>query len=402
MNTQNINQSLFAILIFSLLFTACIKLDTDLKTEMDINTISFASKLAVSATLDGERGDFNIFIAEGRALCDHVPFRKEIIIRDGEIRLFEDDKLILTEPVPIDMFYIARSGNDDENGNWINATPQYWYRFNKSGISTRSGSVYRLEVEIDGYETATAVMTMPSVPVVTASMDTTVMVIKHWSPLYPNLNVFSTTQLPFRHYIYLPDGSYEGGFWPVSVHLTDPNPNENNYFALGTFNYTEKFGNMRGGIGVSDVQILQDNPDLEAQKGGLADTDYSDFYFFSPLFISDRSFSGKTAPLIFFSISESNSDPYIDHLFYIENHCYEKAVVRTKTFLRVQHFPESTFKYYRGQALQRQGVGFFTEPVTITGNVKNGYGYFNVFNAVSIQLLEYDYEHWTRIDPVIE
>jgi len=89
--------------------------------------------------------------------------------------------------------------------------------------------------------------------------------------------------------------------------------------------------------------------------------------------------------------------PWIGNPYYEDNPDYERVKYHLETYLRVQHFSESTFRYYRGQVLQRNRVGFFTEPVTITGNIENGYGHFAAINAVSIKLLEFEYEDYRYI-----
>ena len=385
------------IFIFSLLFAACVKLDTDLKKELDLNTISFPPKLVVFATLDGEKGCFNIRIAEGRSLADYIeprPYYEIEVIREGEIRLFEDDKLIMSESGTLDISYnlggtyiLEEVVNGVYGKMTLGSHNHFYYQFEKSGISTRAGSVYRLEVEIEGYETATSTITMPAAPVVAATIDTTVMVIKNYSQSF---NAYFDSIVSWRemgrHYINLPDDSYDVGFWPVSVQLTDPDPNARNYFAV----------EMNYGVGVSDISILQDNPDLEVLRGGLVGTNYADFYVFGTFLMSDRTFSGKTAPLTFYSIAENTSNPDIDNPSFTENPEYEKVVLQRTTSLRILQLHESTFRYYRGQALQQSKVGFFTEPVTLTGNIKNGYGHFAAFNATTIPLLEYEYQEWQR------
>ena len=354
-------------------------MDTELRTELDIKTFDFPPKLAVSATLDGEKGDFRIFIAEGNALASYTYPNRKIIVRDGEIRLFEDDKLILSEPGPIDMSHITPGGYMGEDGIWVNTPPYYWYRLHKSGISTRAGSIYRLEVEIDGYETVTSTMTMPAAPVVSATMDTSIIFTKNFDYGY---------------------GSYEVKFWPVSVHLTAPDPNVHNYLALDIIDYNKEegmenyYGNLQ--IGVSDISILQDNPDLEAQQGVLVSSE--DFYLLNHLIVSNIAFAKKDAPLTFYSMVANTSASRINNPYYVDNPDFEKVKYRHEVFLRIRHFSESTFRYYRGQTLQNNNrADFFTEPVTITGNIENGYGHFAVINAVSIPFLEYEYEDWRWI-----
>ena len=326
MKTQNINNLInssslrLSISIFLFLFAACVKLDTDLKKDLDIKTISFPPKLVVFATLDGENGYLNIRIAEGRSIADYV--EPQILyhierIRDGEIRLFEDNKLILTESGTLDISYTiggVYTINERCQQGICTATiflcNHFYYQFEKSGISTRTGSVYRLEVEIEGYETATAIMTMPAAPVVSATMDTSVMVIKNYSYSFDAVfdSIVSWKDIG-RHYINQPNGSTDVGFWPVSVNLTDPNPKESNYFAV----------EMNYGVGVSDFSILQDNPDLEVQRGGIVGTNYADFYMFGTFLMSDRTFSGKNAPLTFYSIAEKTTNPNIDDPRFTEN-----------------------------------------------------------------------------------
>ena len=406
MKTPKINQTQLSIFIVSILFTSCLKLDRDLKTGLDIETIAFPPKLAVFATLDGETGNFSLYIAEGRSLVDYSEpqyLGGKDLIRDGEIRLFENDRLILTESGPFDISYQLGGDFQDTDGSSSSLRQTVFeYHFEKSGISTRPGNVYRLEVEVDGYEMVTSEMTMPAAPVVSASMDTTVMILKRLERnSIMGEGFYKFIFLQGRHSVMLPNLASEVGCWPVSIKLTDPDPKVRNYFAFEIYQDGPQIlfipDRYNTGIGVSDISILRENPDLEARRGGLIDSDYADFYTFSSLLMSDRTFSGNNTSFCFYSAAQYTSDPSINDPFYHDNPDCEKVVAKRTTTLCIKHFPESTFKYYRGQALQRERVGFFTEPVTITGNIKNGYGYFSVFNAVSIQLLEFEYEYWKRI-----
>ena len=394
----------FSILFILLPFASCdminIELDYNLKTELDISTLAFPPKLSVTANFDRGMGNFSILIAEGRSLADFVepqPKKREIV-RDGEIRLFEDGKLILSVPGPIDMSYIPAGGYRDEHGNWVRVQPYHWYSFEKSGISTQNGSVYRLEVEVDGYQTATSTMTMPAIPVVSASIDTSVQVLKHVSreSKRPQMGIGDIQFWLNSNMILLPDGSFEVWCWPVSVHLTDPNPNANNYFVMELYHNVTDYSDISmvvyKGIGVSDMSILQDNPDMEVSRGGLTDANYADFYTFSFLLMSDLSFSGKTGSLTFYSVKQRFSHHNINLPYYMENPDWEKFVEQRKTILSVKHIPEMTFKHYYGQELQKKGIGFFNEPVAIASNIENGYGCFSVYHSVLIDLLEYEFE----------
>ena len=146
-----------------------------MKTELDVNSIAFPPKLCVTAILDGASGSFSIVISEGRSLADYkTPRLPELeIIRNGEIRLYEDDRLILSEGGEFDLGNII-GGADGV----YDVTPQRGHLFETAGIVARPGSTYLLEVEVDGYQTITSTSTMPVLSVVSATIDTTVFLKK--------------------------------------------------------------------------------------------------------------------------------------------------------------------------------------------------------------------------------
>ena len=387
---------IFIILIF---FTAC---NSDLKTELDLHTISFPPKLAVSATLDGESGIFTLFLSEGNALADYAKPRSpdKEIIRDGEIRLFEDNTLIFSEPGPFDLSFIDHHLEQDENGVYYAVQVRHGYSFEKNGVSTRPGSVYRLEIEVEGYKPVTSSMTMPATPVVSASMDTTI----HVNVLYHDTKSYNMRSGFYRALYYNPSGIYYNyeNTWPVTVHFTDPDPTERDYFVLEikrsqrAVNYDSKYDTSSSfGIGVSDIAILQDNPNIEAAEGKPSDFNYAIYYAFHSLVMSDISFSGKNASLTFYSAVERTTPyPYPPSL--TEDPELVKILFHHTTTLNVKHISTETFKYFRSQLMQEAGVGFYTEPVVIAGNIENGYGFFSVFNSVSFQFLEYVTEEYYR------
>ena len=375
------------------LLTAC---DGDLKTEF---TISFPPKLSVSATLDGGNGVFNLWLSEGNALSDFAePLHpNKEIIRDGEIRLFEDNTLIFSKPGPFDMSIIETNTIMGEDGWFVPA--RRGYSFEKTDISTRPGSVYHLEIKVDGYETVTSSMTMPVAPNVTASMDTSVqvsMMLTHQSG-YQSL---------YQKYQYVPIvewPDFEALLWNVTVHLTDQYPNVRNYFALGIrrdghfFDWNRLFALEDWSIFVSDISILQDNPNIEVFEGGVIGMNYADLYMFRSLVMSDITFSGNNATLTFYSpVERITPEPpwWIDDPVLTEQYPIERELFHRTTTLSVKHFPEETFNYYRTQLRHKAGVGFYSEPVFIQGNITNGYGFFSVYNSTSITLFEYDIEEY--------
>ena len=339
-----------------LLFTAC----DNMKTELDVSTISFPPKLTVSATLDGGNGDFTVVLTEGRSLADYTvpqPIRYELI-RDGEIRLFEDDRLIFSERGTIDMS--NRDAVRDSITYQIVVPYYHGHYFKKSGIPTTPGCVYRLEVEVDGYETVVASEVMPVLPVVSAAIDTTATVT------FPTVSGWG----------------YQ--FWPVSVQLD--NAKQGNYYALEMIcdwklpDYPERDWLYYYGVAVADKSLLVDSPK------DMFISNESEPYWTNILFLNNLSLTAKNGSLTCYAqppdiheVRTPEQDSSNLHVYTLHRFIY--------TF-RINHISKETFKYYHSLAAQRLGVGFYTEPVLIFGNIKNGYGMFSVFNSLKVNLLE--------------
>ena len=162
---QQMLRSLSVFLFFSI-FVAC-----DLTKELDIDFPSLPPKLSVTAILNGGSGVFEIRLMEITSIAEKYEFTKDNI-RNGEIRLYEDGELIFTLPGPFDMSKKITSQGD----GWKWGKNGYYYV--TGGMDTRAGSDYRLEVDVEGYPMAVAASVMPTAPVVSANMDTSVQVIK--------------------------------------------------------------------------------------------------------------------------------------------------------------------------------------------------------------------------------
>ena len=369
-------------MILAVFLAAC----DGMKTELDIDSIAFPPKLCVTAILDGASGTFSIVLTEGRALADYktpqIP--EEKIIRNGEIRLYEDDRLILSEAGEFDLALDNDVVISDHYG-----TGSMWFQghhFEAGGITTNPGSAYRLEVEVDGYKTVTSTSAMPTLPDVSATIDTSVIVKKN----------------SYKEYYSLAGWSYSGGsggdinFWPVSLQWGG-RASGRNYYALemheektlieGVPNEWNREGRFNIGICVSDLSKLQDNPEVEIFENQEIDMDASSMnagmYRFPILLMSDMGFTDNNASLTL----------YKERVYTIDQGQYhppenKRVVYHRKLTLRVRHITEATFRYYRSLAMQSVGMDFFTEPVNIVGNIENGYGGFTVFHAVDIPLFE--------------
>ena len=374
-----------------LLFAAC----DSMKTELDITSMAFPPKLSVTAILDHGSSSFSIALMEGRALADYAkPFPDNMeIIRNGEIRLYEDGRLIWNRYGPFDM--TVKSGSYHWFDNTWEQKPKNGYRHIEHGIATRAGSEYRLEVEVEGYETAIATSVMPSAPDVSVSINTDEALIRNFR------NVHHITSLNVSGW---GSGySYAAGYCPFSVQFSEADANERKYFALEIHISTDEYYDDvfkettvdRSTVGVSELTKLQDNPDVEALES-LMDPDPVDLYRFAMLIQSNLTFSNGNNVLNFYADNDGRGNHCDDEQPYINNPFYAKFSFKRALTLRVIRITTETFKYYRSLTLQSRGMDFFSEPVTVTGNIKNGYGGFSACNSVSIPLMEYEgcyYQH---------
>jgi hypothetical protein len=353
------------ILAIATFFASC----EGMKTDLEIKSVSFPPKLCVTAILDGASDTFSIVITEARALADYktpLPYKRKIIIPNGEIRLYEDDKLILKQADKFDMS-TDYSGTSDG------------YRF-ETPVTTKPGSVYRLEVgDMDGnYEMLTSTSKMPLPPAVSVNIDTDVWEIKKKIWEYTSLDGWGEwvdEYSEMKHYycpFQLQWGARDAG---------------RNYYALEIFDrvtdtWTSQCYNVINiNIYSADLTKLQDNPEVEAYEGMSIDTsDPIELYGFPILLMSDVSFAKDNASLALYTQWYPNNDDMPIHIPQMERFHHE-------IILRVRHITEATFQYYRSLVIQSNGMGFFTEPVNIVGNIENGYGSFTVFSATDIKLL---------------
>ena len=343
------------ILVALMMITGC----DGMKTEIDIDAASFPPKLCVTAILDGGSDHLSIVISEGRALADYkepfMPPRENK--RNGEIRLYEDDRLILSES---GVFNLASAHVYDPNVEDFCYDTGIGHRFNTS-VATHPGSAYRLEVEVEGYKTAISTSMMPPLPDVSATIDTTVTVYKDKIKIFKSIEGEN-----------FGISGWEMPFWTISLQWGERAAGRN-YYGLQFYEKTSfdgssytmtSYGNYDRIVYVSDLSKLQDNPEVEwfeIQEIWMDKESMNfDMYGFRLLLMSDMSFLKENASLTLYKLQ---SDKFWG-LYYPSENVYHKRL-----FLRVRHITKASFRYYRSLLIQSEGIGFFTEPVNIEGNI---------------------------------
>jgi hypothetical protein len=179
---------------------------------------------------------------------------------------------------------------------------------------------------------------------------------------------------------------------------------ERNYYALelhefrttieGTPEEWNSDGLHNSGVYVENTTKIQDNPEIEIYASQVFDSDFDfptpvDIYGLPVLLMSDIGFTSENNSLMLYKSAIHADYSFEDNPWY-QPDMYNKYVQRLSITLRVRQITEATFKYYRSLVLQDSGTGVFFEPVTIAGNIENGYGGFTVSNAVEFQLVDYE------------
>jgi len=383
LNKINNNFRIMKIFIIRYLIFTCllflVACDFTMEKELDIELIGFQPKLSVTSILNGGSGIFDIRLMEGTSLAETY-YRNIEIIRNGEIRLYEDGELILSIPGPFDMSRKITDHGDEWNFG------QNGYRYVTDGMNTRQGSVYRLEVDVEGYPMAVSTSMMPMAPVVSANMDTTVQIImKNIKEIAGG--GYSLSQLNNNWKQKTPDR-----YWPFSVRVDVPGVNN---FILDIIKYDRIENINRGtfwGIGGSDVSMfLEYGMDFELFGG-----EKIDLYLFSLLMTNDFTFSGKEATRNFYTaVPEIRNNQEYDELYLADHPDIEKIITQHSLTLRVRNITPATYQFYRSLSLQVSDSGMFAEqPTFVVSNIEGGYGSFAVYNTTSIQLLEWEsYEY---------
>ena len=316
---------------------------------IDVEPAHFSPRLAVSATINTDGGVFSITFAEARSIGSYRDWREETqtIIRKGSISLYEDERLLFREESErFDMsLNSARSG----------------YSTGAKGLEFKAGASCKLVVEIDGYPTASAITIIPEAPI-----------IEHISA---DMQQFVKKNNPYK----VEPRGHSGHFYgeitmsPLTIRIKD-NSSQRNYYMVQRSDRQDVYpdGSPMGGltfIGISNTALIQDNPDMESAQSFL-EGEETDVYLFDRILLSDMSFPNTTGTLDLWVANTSYKKPCETPAGYLF------------LYILVSHLSAATFEHYRSLALQSNGTGFFSEPVSIAGNIENGYGCFAAINTV--------------------
>jgi len=339
----------------------------------------FTRKLSVTAYIDSEIGCFDIRIMESIGIAATPRVEEIEIIRNGEIRLYKDGEIMRTISGPFDMSRKILAFGDQ--WKWGQNGCQKFL----SGIDIFPGSFYRLEVEIEGFPMAVATSVMPEAPVVSASIDTSVQMVKK------NIKEVYSAGFYLYNFRGFEYDNYPERYWPLSVRV---NVRDRNFYTtLDIFmteyhfvNNTFLGGSTRNwGIGASDASIFL----ADGMNQGLMNNENVDLYLFSLLTAKDIFFSDALRTF-YTAVDESIHKTNDDNSHYEDNPDFEKVVVNHSLILRVRNITPATYNYYNSLRLQLESSNILSEPAIVVGNIEGGYGSFAVYNTVSIPLLEWE------------
>jgi hypothetical protein len=340
---------------FAVLFSGC----DSMMTYIDVEPANLPPMLAVSATINTD-SSFYISFTEARSIGSYRNWRpeEETIIRKGKIILYDEtgkDTVVYEESEGFDM-----SLRSDISGY---ANMYYYLQF-------AAGHTYRLTLDIEGYPIATATAVMPESPRIEQATINTYKTL-HFNKAYKiepfNPNTFEVSSIDCN---------------PLTLRLTDNSLQRDYYMAYLDMNNVY---NYRAVIAISDRAVIQDNPDIEASQMFMDNE--ADAFLFNKMLFSDMSFANTTGTINLL-IDKSYLNQYDDK--YPEPPCDEEYRVLATISLCIAHLTENAYAHYRSIALQKAGMGFFSEPVSIVSNIENGYGCFSAINTVQIKIAEYE------------
>jgi len=343
----------------------------DMVREIDVDLVNAPPCLTMSAYIDAYTGSFYLNFAEARPLGMYKTYTSgtKEITRKGIVSLYENDVL----------FY-QRTSDDESNGVFNMPLEEYSYSgyFHlEPNLHFTAGKTYTLKLNIEGYPEATSTVVMPDKP----NIDN-VNLNRNSTVLRYNVEKVDS----YNSYIEWAENKL---FHPLNLHITD-NSAANDYYIfrlLAQYTYQQ---DMYYPIATSNNAIVQSCPDVDNTLA-VFDTEghEPDAYIFSSMLISDLAFANTMLDLELL-VDNSAFLPERDYIYngqwhgdvyYPGNGSGCKAM-----YLQVSHISPTAFDSYRSLLLHSEGVGFFTEPVSIASNVQGGYGCFTAVNTLSTKI----------------
>jgi hypothetical protein len=333
--------------------------------DIDVKLTDFPPKLAVSASIDTDSGTFRLYFTEARSLAYYKTWQSEskAIIRKGTVSLYEDDSLI---------YSIVDGGSGQGFDMSLRSGDASGFSVEQKGLTFKAGSAYKLALHIGDYPIATAAVVMPDAPgVEDVALDTARKVHRQRPYFVNNGNGYLSTD--------------EMDFYALSLRLTDGSHDRDYYMFQGKATTTLYHHDYLDGdntyttwfpVAVANRALIQDNPDLEGEE--LFINTEPDVFLFNRMLVSDMSFANATGAIDLLLPEMYVKPTYLNLLCDTTSQPY----VRISTEICISHLSPITYEHHLSLALQRDEVGFFTEPVSIASNIENGVGCFAAFNTV--------------------
>ena len=321
------------------------------------------------ATLDTDGGLFQVMVSRVIPLLEYKnPIQSMPEVRTGRVLLYEDGKLILEVEQEFSLIETAvpsRPPQNEEEQGFFDSRKRLF--LSREGVSAKAGSIYRLEVAIDGYDPISSVATMPHAPVVksikydTLNMSSKYNVFTNFHFVSTSFAVFMGNRLWYPLHIEIEDFLASSGYYTIQ--------------AIEKQHDCDIITKEALLIGSSDWSILYDNPHMVAGENLLDDSGAYDIFAFAPFFFSNRTFANSARNII----------------FYIPFSRFEVTQgMQSSQYILLKQITKEAWEYNRAFVLNSNGLDFFnSEPVTIPSNIQNGFGCFSLTNTVKFRVLEY-------------
>jgi len=219
---------------------------------------------------------------------------------------------------------------------------------------------------------------MPDAPVISASIDTSMQVIKK------NVKEIGTAGYYLYHMRGFSYGKYPDRYWPFFVNVDVSGGNNCLALDLLKTEFSDYSGNIYWwGIGSSDMSILLEN----GMNTELLRNENVDLYLYSMLMTAEFDYVPRN---FYAAVDESTKKQNNKNSAFQEDPDFEKTTTKHSLILRVRNITPASYRYHHSLSLQYIGDIFNEQPATVKGNIEGGFGIFSVYNTTNIPLLEWE------------